>query len=323
MPEEGLLTLLEPDLDSGFVVTPFVADLTEHALSYLQADLAVHFCGPAGTGKTALAMHVAAQLKRPIVLIHGDDEFKTADLVGAEYGFRLKRLRDQFIHSVTKIEEDIAKRWVDNRLTIACKHGFTLVYDEFTRSRPEANNTLLSILEEKLLDLPAGSDEEHYLAVHPEFRAIFTSNPEEYAGIHKAQDALKDRLVTIQIGHFDRDTEAAITRSRSGISEVDAKKIVDLVRAFREESQDNKPPSVRESIKIAKVLKAKGAHPSKQDPFFKQVCLHVLTGQQHVANAKHVKRDPPGQLLEELIGKYCSPRPNASELKQVRQRTTK
>lgn len=305
MAEEGLLTLLEPDLDPGFVVTPYVADLAEHALTYLKADLPIHFCGPAGTGKTALAMHVAAKLKRPIVLLHGDDEFKTADLVGAEYGFRLKRLRDQYIHSVTKLEEDVVKRWVDNRLTIACKHGFTLVYDEFTRSKPEANNTLLSILEEKLLDLPAGSEDDNYLAVHPEFRAIFTSNPEEYAGIHKAQDALKDRLVTIQVGHFDKETEVAITKSRSGVALADAQKIVELVRSFRDDCQRDHLPSIRESIKIAKILKAKGTHPSKKDPFFKKVCLHVLTGQQHVVDAKRVKTSQPGQLLETLIEKHC------------------
>jgi gas vesicle protein GvpN len=305
MAEESLSTLLEPDVDAGFVVTPYVTDLVDHALAYLQADLPMHFCGPAGTGKTALALHVAAQLKRPIVLIHGDDEFKTPDLVGAEYGFRLKRLRDQYIHSVTKLEEDVVKRWTDNRLTVACKHGFTLVYDEFTRSRPEANNTLLSILEEKLLDLPAGGTADNYLTVHPKFRAIFTSNPEEYAGIHKAQDALKDRLVTIHVGYFDADTETAITASRSGIAENDAKRLVNLVRAFRVECQRHQLPSVRESIKIAKVLKARNIAPSKKDPFFRKLCLHVLTAQQHVADANTIQESQPGQLLEELIERYC------------------
>jgi gas vesicle protein GvpN len=250
-------------------------------------------------------MHVAAKLKRPIVLIHGDDEFKTSDLVGAEYGFRLKRVRDQYIHSVTKLDEDVVKRWVDNRLTIACKHGFTLVYDEFTRSKPEANNTLLSILEEKLLDLPAGGREDNYLVVDPRFRAIFTSNPDEYAGIHKAQDALKDRLVTIQVGHFDTETEVAITRSRSGIAEADARRIVDLVRGFRKEYQGTQVPAVRASIKIAKILKARGIRPCKRDPFFKKVCLHVLTAQQHAADAEKVHGSHPGQLLEELIEKHC------------------
>ena len=38
--------------------------------------------GPAGTGKTTLALHVAAKLGQPVTLIHGDDEFGSSDLVG-------------------------------------------------------------------------------------------------------------------------------------------------------------------------------------------------------------------------------------------------
>lgn len=297
---EDALALLEPDLDPNFMVTPEIAQLEEHALSYLAADLPLHFCGPAGTGKTALAMHVAAKLKRPIVLVHGDDEFTTPDLVGAEYGFRLRRLRDQYIHSVTKVEEDLVKRWVDNRLTIACKGGFTLVYDEFTRSKPEANNTLLSILEEKLLDLPAlGQEDEHYIPVHPDFRAIFTSNPEEYAGVHKAQDALRDRLVTIEMDYFDRDTEVAITQKRSGVSKTDAETIVDLVRGFRERCPRKGLPSVRECIKIAKVLNSRSASPSKADPFFKRLCVHVLATGPAVADPK--TKAKAIQVIEQLL----------------------
>ena len=108
-----------------------------------------------------------------MVMIHGDEEFSTSDLVGGEYGYRMKKVIDNFIHSVLKTEEDMSRRWVDNRLTVACKHGFTLIYDEFTRSRPEANNVLLAVLEERVLDLPHDSGGESYLQVHPDFRAIF------------------------------------------------------------------------------------------------------------------------------------------------------
>jgi gas vesicle protein GvpN len=302
MPEEEGIALLEPDLDPNFMVTPSIAKVEEHALAYLQADLPIHFCGPAGTGKTAMALHVAAKLKRPIVLIHGDDEFKTADLVGAEYGFRLRRLRDEYIHHVTKVEEDLVKHWVDNRLTVAVKNGFTLVYDEFTRSKPEANNTLLSVLEEKLLDLPAmGQEDERYIPVHPQFRAIFTSNPEEYAGVHKAQDALRDRLVTIEMDYFDRDTEVAAIQKRTGVSLEDAQTIVDLVRSFRERCHWKGLPSLRECLKIARVLKTKKTHPSKTDPFFTVLCQHVLATGPSMADPKH--KAEAMKVIDELIKK--------------------
>jgi len=76
-----------------------------------------------------------------------------------------------------KTEENVSKTWVDHRLTNACKYGFTVIYDEFNRSRPEANNVLLGVLEERLLELPAGRVSESYIQVHPAFKAIFYQQP--------------------------------------------------------------------------------------------------------------------------------------------------
>lgn len=306
MLDEEAFTVIEPVVDKHFVATPFVKDLADQAVAYLKADLPIHFCGPAGTGKSSLAMYVAAKWGRPIVMIHGDEEFKTSDLVGAEYGYRLKRVHDRYISTVKKLEEDVVKKWMDNRLTVAVKNGFTLIYDEFTRSRPEANNVLLAILEEKMLELPSIGSEETYLRVDPNFRAIFTSNPEEYAGIYKAQDALKDRLMTIHLGYFDEATEIGIVKTRSGIPEPEAKRIVRLVRRFRILGNHKHLPSIRESVKIARVLKAANKKPSKRDPFFKKLCLHVLTNEEHVSDPRQMRQaSKNGRTLNRLIREYC------------------
>jgi gas vesicle protein GvpN len=221
-------------------------------MAYLDAGYACHFSGAAGTGKTTLALHVAGLRKRPVMLVFGNEEFGTSDLVGGEKGVFSSKVVDNYIHSVLKTEESHRTQWVDNRLTIACKHGYTLVYDEFSRSRPEANNVLLTILEEGILALPESHYGDSYMRVHPDFRAIFTSNPEEYAGVHKTQNALLDRMITIELGHYDRQTEIAITGARAGLDVPSAEKIVDLVREFRKLGVSNYRPTIRACIMVGR-----------------------------------------------------------------------
>ncbi|MCF8036103.1 MAG: gas vesicle protein GvpN [Desulfobacteraceae bacterium] len=266
-----------PEASEEFVNTPYVKHLTDRALAYLEVGYPVHFSGPAGTGKTTIAFHVAAQLGRPVTLIHGDDEFSGSDLVGRNSGYRKQKLVDNFVHSVLRAEESMNTVWVDNRLTTACQNGYVLLYDEFTRSRPEANNALLSVLEEKILNLPKlCRTGQGYMEVHPGFRAIFTSNPEEYAGVHKTQDALMDRLVTIRLEHYDLETEIEITMTRSGISRQDAEIIVDIVKQLRKTGVNNHRPTIRSSIAIARILAYRKGRAHPEDPAFRWVCRDVL-----------------------------------------------
>ncbi|MDO9514521.1 MAG: gas vesicle protein GvpN [Syntrophales bacterium] len=287
----------------GFVQSDAVSGVMRRATNYLQAGFPIHFSGPAGTGKTTIAMNIAARIGRPVILLHGDDEFGTSDLIGGQYGFRRKKMVDNFIQSVLKSDERVSPEWVDNRITVACKHGFTLIYDEFTRSRPEANNALLSILEEKILDLPAGRSEEGYLRVSPEFRVIFTSNPEEYAGVHKAQDALKDRMITIKLDHYDRETEIAIVKTKSGIPEDEAERVVNIIRTFRENVENGFQPSIRAGIMIAKVLSATGSKPEAGNDDFVETCFDVLSFE-----TNGVKSRPEGEVkkvIVDIIKQFC------------------
>jgi gas vesicle protein GvpN len=293
-----------PEASGEFVATAHVQNLAERALNYLDVGYAVHLAGPAGAGKTTLAFHVAAMLNRPVVLIHGDDEFGSSDLVGKDSGYRRSKLVDNYIRSVVRTEEDMNTVWVDNRLTTACQKGYTLIYDEFNRSRPEANNALLSVLEERILNLPSlRRSGEGYLEVHPNFRAIFTSNPEEYAGVHKTQDALLDRLITINIGHFDRESEIRITMSKSGVERLDAEVIVDLVRDLRSVGVNNHRPTIRACIAIAKILAYRGAHARSSDPVFNWVSRDVLG-----ANTTKITHDGMSVMQEQLaasMAKVC------------------
>jgi nitric oxide reductase NorQ protein len=303
--EEGPRTVLSVKPRPNFVETPTVRDVSERALAYLQAGFPVHFRGPAGTGKTTLALHVASRLGRPVMLISGDEEFATSDLVGGQYGYHYRKVVDRFISTVLKYEEDAVQRWVDNRLTTACREGFTLVYDEFTRSRPEANNVLLNVLEERLLILPNMSDRDSYIKVHPEFRAIFTSNPQEYAGVHEAQDALSDRLVTMDLDYYDRETEIAITASRSGLPPDEAGRVVDTVREFRTSGEYDQVPTLRACIMISKVTAMQNLHPRADEPRFVSICLDALESKTAFTSRARERRDQQRKMLLSLIEHHC------------------
>lgn len=298
--------IIEPRPVAGFVETPYIKNLVRRSLNYIKAGFPVHLRGASGTGKTTLALHLASKIGRPAVLIHGDDEYSTSDLIGGEHGYRYRRLRDNFISSVLKEEEDLSRRWMDNRLTIAVKYGFTLLYDEFTRSRPEANNTLLSILQEGVMDLPSArqGQESYYLKAHPQFSAIFTSNPEEYAGTHKAQDALRDRMVTIDLRYFDKDTEIAITQAKSGLPQKDAEKIVNIVRALRDSGEYEFAPTIRGSIMLAKSLKCSGGAVSSSNRVFRQLAQDILASETTRLGSQD-RHDKVKKIVGKLITQYC------------------
>lgn len=301
---DEMTTVLEPSPLPDFVETKYVKDITDRTISYIKAGFPVHFRGPSGTGKTTLAMHVSTKIGRPVVMIHGDEEFTTSDLVGGEYGYRFRKVVDRFVSRVLKVEEDMVKRWVDNRLTVACKYGFTLIYDEFTRSRPEANNILLSILQEKMMDLPVGRGEDPYLRVDPDFTAIFTSNPEEYAGVHRSQDALRDRMITMDLDHFDYDTEVAITKAKSKLSKQHAEMIVNIVRGLRESGKCEFAPTIRGCIMIAKTLKVQGITPVKSNGAFMQICQDILASETSRVGSK-TNQAKVKEEVKEQVKKHC------------------
>jgi nitric oxide reductase NorQ protein len=295
---------LRPGAD--FVETPSVHAITKRALAYIRTGFPIHFRGPAGAGKTTLALHVASQLGRPVMLIAGDDEFGTSDLTGGQYGYSYRRIVDNFIHTVHKTEEDMVQRWVDHRLSTACREGFTLIYDEFTRSRPEANNILLSVLEERILILPNTTRGTGYIKVHPQFTVLFTSNPEEYAGTHASQDALADRMVTIDLDFFDYETEVDITASCSGLEREDAACIVGIVRDYRASGVYQQLPTLRACIMLASVLVNQCQRPTADNPFFLQMCLDVLGGKAKFIPPSDERYARQRKTIRDLIGHHCT-----------------
>jgi gas vesicle protein GvpN len=267
--EEAFLT---PEA-KHFISTPEVAEMESRLKLWLQAGFPVHLIGPTGCGKTSLAVHVAKVLGRPVVWINGDESITTSDLIGGYSQMENESIRDNYIHNVFKTKDTMKIEWVDNPLSLACKYGYTLIYNEFSRTKPASNNVLLSVFEEGILELPTKFGEDRYIRVHPDFQAILTSNSIEYAGIHRPQDALLDRMVGIYTDYYGFETEVGIVMEHTGISLKNAKRIVRVVRSIREKLPDAQKPGTRACIMIAKGMQ------TSTEGFkinFEQLCIDVI-----------------------------------------------
>lgn len=257
----------------NYIETEEVKKIKEKVKLWLNAGYPVHIIGPTGCGKSTLALRVAEELGRPIVWVNGDETMTTEDLVGGYSQIEAESLRDRYIHTVLKTKDVVRAGWVDNPLTIACKYGYTFIYNDFSRAKPEANNILLSVFQEGILELPKRFGEERYIKVNPNFRAILTSNSVDYAGVFRPQDALLDRMVGIYMDYYSFHTEVEIVKAHTGISQDEAEVIVDVIRRLREKLPDAEKPGTRACIMIAKMLAMSGG---SLEELLQELCLDIL-----------------------------------------------
>lgn len=152
------------------------------------------------------------------------------------------------------------------------------------------------------MDLPVGrGGDEPYLRVDPNFTAIFTSNPEEYAGVHRSQDALRDRMITMDLDHFDYDTEVAIAQAKSKLGKPHAEIVVNIVRGLRESGKCEFAPTIRGCIMIAKTLKVMKLYPSRTD-VFTQMCQDILASETSRVGSK-TNQNRVKEIVKQMVEK--------------------
>ena len=263
-----------------------LGDLRARATRYLQAGVPVHFSGAAGLGKTALALRVARQLDRPITVMTGHQWLTASDFQGRSIGTRSSAVVDKYIQSVRRTNSQTREVWQDSLLIEAMKGGHTLVYDEFTRASPEANATLLSVLEEGVLITSDPASPQARLMAHPNFRVIVTSNPHEYVATNSAPDALLDRVVTFPIAEPDEATLTGIIGRRTKLSKDQSHKIASMVCNIFASLKDRPASRLRSALLIARIVQGQK---KLTTPELAQVTCDVLMGRGIAVTPKQVE----------------------------------
>ena len=284
---------LVPEMEY-FINSTEIQKLSERIKLWIKTGYPVHLIGPTGCGKTSLAVHIAKELGRPVIWVNGDESLTTKDLIGGYAQIKQESIRDNYIHNVFKSSDVIKPEWIDNPLATACKYGYTLIYNEFSRAKPIANNVLLSVFEEGILELPARFGGEKYIKVHPDFRAILTSNSVEYAGVHVPQDALLDRMVGIYMDYYSFETEVQIVQEHTGLPENEVNKIVTVIRKIRNQIDEIQKPGIRSGIMVGKALKNLNGNTKE---YFEQLFIDVIATKTS-SNAELLKKE---KLVTEVI----------------------
>ncbi len=229
---------------SGFVETSEIAGLLDRAQSYAATGAAVCFRGPVGCGKTMLAIALAERFGSPIVYLHGRG---------------LEPLAGGYAQTAL-----LGKRVSPTNLELACVRGHTLICDDFHRAVRGEWELLPGVLEERVLHGNGA------VAVHPDFKAIFTSSED------LADPALADRMATLRVEPWSRETEVEIVASKVTLDRAEVEIVVDLVRTTRLANPAGTFPTIRAAVTLASVLARSGARACMDDNVFRAAAIDLL-----------------------------------------------
>lgn len=158
--------------------------------------------GPTGAGKTALIKYLAHATNNVYSRVQMTGSTDIENFVG---------------HFA--IDKNVGTVWVDGALTLAMKHGYWLLLDEFNMALPEIVALVNSVLDDdKTLTLDT-KDGTTIIKAHPDFRLFATMNPsDEYAGTKQLNIATENRYQKILFEYPNLEQEISILEAHTKIS---------------------------------------------------------------------------------------------------------
>jgi nitric oxide reductase NorQ protein len=217
----------------------------------------VLIAGKQGCGKSTMVRQFAAKNKRPLATFQIGILSEPGQLFGEH---RLKA-------GETYYQEFLFPKAIQTP-------GCVIHLEEINRpEHPKALNMLFSVLSQ---DRQVWTDELGLVKVAPGVVFFATLNEgEEFVGTEMLDAALRDRFYVTLLDYLPPEVEVQVLHLKAGISEVDARTIVNVARQLRSNSQEPLVVSTRHTLMIAEMV-AVGANIREAFTFSLQVNRDVL-----------------------------------------------
>ncbi len=198
--------------------------------------------GEVGVGKTKLAHAVASHYDSEFYRVDCSEELLTHNLVGY--------FDPPLVISCGYTEES----YVYGPLTSAMLKGGCLFINEINRMPESTQNTLLTALDEKILDIPKLKT----ITAKDNFFIVATQNPAAHVGVTVLGEAIKDRFIWIKLDYQPPEEEIEIIKIEADLKDEDSIHIVKLsqqiIQVTRNSTSIRRGSSIRGGIDLAALM---------------------------------------------------------------------
>src|SRR5687768_6048617 len=184
-PQAVVFYLIGGKLKNGFIVTPkYIGDrrLMEIAVATLTTDRALLLYGIPGTAKSWVSEHISAAISGTSTLLIQGTAGTSEEAI--RYGWNYARLLSEGPSMAAIVETPMMR---------GMKDGKIVRIEELTRISADVQDTLITILSEKILPIPELNTE---IQAIKGFNVIATSNNRD-KGVNELSSALKRRFNTV------------------------------------------------------------------------------------------------------------------------------
>lgn len=198
--------------------------------------------GEVGVGKTTLAKAIASFFDSSFYRVDCSEELLPHNLVG---------YFDPPLVISKGYTEDSYKY---GPLALAMLNGGCLFINEINRMPESTQNSLLTSLDERILEIPKLKT----IKAHRDFFVLATQNPSAHVGVTVLGEALKDRFIWINLNYQTPEEEVLIIEQEADLNSGDSNNIAqisqNIIQVTRESTSIRRGSSIRGAIDLATLI---------------------------------------------------------------------